>query len=213
MSSVMLIEQLVAIGLSGDLSAAEALPGAGNHAQVLRFSSSLRGNGLAVLEAMPQENLRAFVKALAVYEGTVNGLGSVTALHQILPLVQDEDHSLLDWILTSTESYWYYSHGARSFADLERLKAARAPRRAENERAERDREQVAKSRRAERATERLFNAVRRGDEKAVQALLHQGAAATAATPNGIPLVQYAEDLGRKKIADALRQAQGGVGAG
>ena len=212
MPSFTLIERLVSVGRAGDFRAVEALPGAGNHAQVLRFASSLRGDGLAVIKAMPNEDLKAFIKALAVYESTVNGLGSATALHELLPMAQDHDHSLLDWVLSNTKSYWYYSHGAKSFAELAILKAAQAARRAESERLEREREGHAKARRAERATHRLSNSIRRGDLKAVQALLAQGAAADTATPEGVPLIQYAESLGHTAIAEALRQAQGGASA-
>lgn len=212
MPSFTLIEQLVSLGRAGDFRAVEALPGAGNHAQVLRFASSLRGDGLAVLKAMPNEDVKAFVKALAVYESTVNGLGSVTALQELLPMAQDDDHSLLDWVLSNTKSYWYYSHGAKSFAEFAVLKTAQAARRAESERLEREREGHAKARRAERATQRLFNCIRRGDLKAVQALLGKGAAAHTATPDGVPLVQYAESLGHTAIAEALRQARGDTSA-
>jgi len=211
MPPVTLVEQLVAVGRTGDFRAAEGLPGAGSHAQVVRFSSSLRGDGLKVLDALTSEDLRAFVKALAVYEGTVNGLGSVTALHHVLPLVKDEDHSLVDWVLANTTSYWYYSHGARSFAEIEALKAARAARRAQSEQLEHEREHLAKVRRAERATGRLFNAVRRGDVKAVQALLLQGAAPNTESPEGVPIVQYAESLGHAAIVEALIRAQRGAG--
>lgn len=207
-----LIEQLVALGLADDFRAVEALPGAGNHSQVLRFSSSLRGDGLSVLASMASEDLKAFVRALAVYEGTVRGLGSVTAIHQVLPLTKDEDHSLLDWVLSNTTSYWYYSHGAKSFAELSAINATHATRRRESERRESERQRLAEAQKAERATQKLFNAVRRGDVKAVQALLGQGAAADAATPQGQPLIQYAEDRGHAAIAEALRIANGGMRA-
>lgn len=210
MSSVTLIKQLVSIGRSGDFRAVEDLPGSGSHAEVLRFASSLRGEELRFLQAMPNEDLKAFVKALAVYENTVNGLGSVTALRQLFPLTQDNDNSLLDWVLSNTVSYGYYSHGAKSFAELEVLLAAQAARRSESERLERERGFHAKSRRAERATQMLLNSIRRGDLKAVQALLGQGATADTLTPEGVLLAQYAESLGHTAIANALRQGKGDV---
>ena len=212
MLSRALIEKLVSAGRAGNFRTVEALPGAGNHAQVLRFSSSLRGEILEVFDAMTYQDRVAFVKALAVYENTVNGLGSVTALKQLLPLVQDDDHSLIDWVLSNTRSYWYYSHGAKSFSELFAIKSAHAQRRAESERQEAERERLAKARRAERATNKLFNAVRRGDLNAVQALLLQGAVVRTATPEGVPLDQYADSLGRTAIAKALRRAQGGASA-
>jgi hypothetical protein len=57
-----------------------------------------------------------------------------------------------------------------------------------------------------------FNAIRRGDTKAVEALLRHGAAPHGVTPDGIPLVRYAEENNRTAIVQLLRQAQGGASA-
>ena len=207
MQAPALIEQLIAAGLADDFAAVASLPGAGNHAQVLRFASSLRGEGRRVVDGMAPCHRAAFVKALAVYEDTVHGLGSVTALHQLLPLKQEEDVALIDWVLSNTKSYAYYSHGARSLAEFRAIKAAGAARRAASARNEAEREQLAKERRAGRATANLHNAVRRGDLVAVMALLGQGAMCDARTPEGEPLDQYADGLGHAAVAAALRQAR------
>lgn len=208
MSSTDLIERLLRAGLAEDCESIARLSGAGIHAQVLRFSDSLRGARLDAIAQLPQAECLAFAKALAIYENTVGGLGSVTALQRVLPLLQDRNHAVLDWILSNTRSYWYYSHNAKSFAELEVIEAARAARRALNEQREREREATAKSHRAEKASANLFNAIRRGDSKAVEALLRQGARAEGVTPDGVPLAQYAENLGRPDIAVLLRHTEG-----
>jgi hypothetical protein len=212
MSPAAIIQALVTCGREENYSAVASIPGAGVHAQVLRFSDSLRRGGLEQVEALSARDRMAFVKALAVFENTVGGLGSVTALERALPLVADEDHTVLDWILSTTRSYWYYSNGATSYAELQASRAAHARRRQENEAREAKREHEAKARKAEQASANLFNAVRRGDVHAVQALLQKGASPNSCTPDGVPLVKYAEEAGRIAVVDVLRNWPGGASA-
>jgi hypothetical protein len=196
-----LLESLIAASPASQYAAVLTIPGAGIHAQVLRFSSSLRGSLLDRIASLSETERASFVKALAVFENTVGGLGSVTALHRVLPLVKDDNQALIDWVLSNTKSYWYYSHGAKSFAELQEILALRSYRRAENEQLEHERKAAAKIRKAHCATEKLYNAVRRGDAKAVEALLSQGASPGATTPEGVPLAQYAEAGNRADIAE------------
>lgn len=207
MPATALVGQLLAAGLAEDFAAVAALPGAGNHAQVLRFASSLRGEGRNAIDAMSGAERSAFIKALAVYEDTVRGLGSVTALCQLLPLTPGEDEATIDWVLSRTRSYDYYANGARSLAEVLEAKEARAAGRAAAVRMEAEREQAAKEKRAARATTLLYNAVRRGDLKAVQGLIAQGASADTRTPDREDLVAYAERNGRAEIAAVLREAR------
>lgn len=208
MPALALVDQLVAAGLADDFAAVASLPGAGNHVQVLRFASSLRGDDLkAVVEGMTDAQRIAFIKALAVYENTVNGLGSVTPLCRLIPLEPGDDEATINWVLSHTRSYDYYANGARSLAEVLAAKAARAAGRAANVRLEAERERVAKDKRAARASALLYNAVRRGDLKAVQGLLAQGASADARTPEGEDLAGYAERHGRSEIAAVLCRAR------
>ena len=142
MPATALVGQLLAAGLAEDFAAVAALPGAGNHALVLRFASSLRGEGRKAIDAMSGTERTAFIKALAVYEDTVRGLGSVTALCQLLPLTPGEDVATIDWVLSHTRSYDYYANGARSLADVLEAKAARAEGRAATARLEAQRHTV-----------------------------------------------------------------------
>ena len=212
MSPAAIVQALVTYGRDEDYSAVAAIPGAGVHAQVLRFSDSLRRGGLEQIEVLSASDRVAFVKALAAFEDTVGGLGSDTALERVLPLIADEDHTVLNWILSTTRSYWYYSNGATSYAELQASRIAHARRREENEAREVQREREAKARKAEQASANLFNAVRRGDVNAVQALLQKGASPNGCTADGIPLVKYAEESGRKSVAELLRHWAGGASA-
>ena len=208
MQALSLVDQLVAAGLAEDFAAVALLPGAGNHAQVLRFASSLRGDGLkAVVGGMTDAQRIAFIKALAVYEDTVNGLGSVTPLCRLIPLAPGDDEATIDWVLSHTRSYDYYANGARSLAEVLETRAVRAAGRAATARVEAERERAAKEKRSARASSLLYNAVRRGDLKAVQGLLAQGASADGLTPEGEDVGSYAERNGRLEIAAVLRHAR------
>jgi hypothetical protein len=198
-----LVDLLLAASPANQYADVRTIPGAGNHNQVVRYTFDLRGPILNRLASLQPAEQASFVKALAVYEDTVGGLGSVTALHRVLPVVSDPDHAIIDWVLSNTKSYWYYSSGAESFAELQGMRARQARWRDEKEDSERKRETEAKVRKAERATQNLYNAVGRGDVKAVKALLNQGASASGTTPEGVGLAEYAEACGRGDIAELL----------
>jgi hypothetical protein len=161
-----------------------------------------------MIASMSEWDLVAFAKGLAAYEHTVGGIGSVTALVHVLPLVPDQGREALDWILSHTQSYSYYAHGASSYDELkeasERMARGRSLRQATNAQKEREREQLAKQARAEHATANLYNAVRRCDTNAILALLRAGASTSALTPEGTSLVNYALSMGREDLAELLR---------
>ena len=205
MNAERLLELLIAASPENNYAAVLAIPGAGNHGQVVRYTYELRGPLLERIANLQPAEQASFVKALAVYEDSVGGLGSVTTLHRVLPLITDPDHAVIDWVLSNTKSYWYYSNGAKSFAELQDVRAYQARWRDEKEDRERTREAEAKVRKAERATQNLYNAVRRGDVKAVKALLIQGASASGTTPEGISLAEYAQASGRGDIAALLNE--------
>lgn len=205
MNAERLLELLVTASPENSYAAVLAIPGAGNHNQVVRYTFDLRGPLLNRIASLQPAEQAAFVKALAVYEDSVGGLGSVTALHRVLPAVSDPDHAIIDWVLSNTKSYWYYSNGAKSFAEMQGNRTYDVHRHAEVERLEREREAEAKARKAERATQNLYNAVRRGDVKAVRALLSQGASASGTTAEGTGLAEYAEACGRADIAALLNE--------
>ena len=208
MTTAALLESLLAAARAGDFESVARLPGAGVHRNVLAFSSEFRGETLQKVASLPVDDRVALAKAIAAYEHTVGGIGSVTALVHVLRLLPDEGRESLDWILVHTNSYSYYSHGAKSFEELQefaaRLDDARSARQAKNAREEHERAERAKANRAEHATANLFNALRRGDSKAVLALLRDGASASGVAPDGTALVDYAISIGRHDLAELLR---------
>jgi hypothetical protein len=191
------------IATRGHLPDVEALPGAFNHRLVLKYTHELRPL-LSELSKLPKEDQSSFIKALALYEQTVGGIGSPSLLFGALPKVHDPDHKLFDWVLTHTNSYEYYSHGAKSFDEMQRIEEISRARSAANLEQEVQRAKDAAIRRAEKATSNLFNAIRRGDIQAVTALLNQGASREATDPSGLDAISYADHLDRKEIAQLLR---------
>ena len=190
------------IATRGDPPSVEALPGAFNHRLVVKYTCDLRPL-LRELRALTQEDQSSFIKALALYEQTVGGIGSPTLLFHALPAINDPEQEIFDWVLTHTSSYNYYSNGARSFDELQRLESLSRARAAANLERESQRAAEAAARRADKANSNLFNAIRRGDAKAVTALLNQGARPETTDTSGQTAIAYAEQLGRKEIAQIL----------
>lgn len=204
MDAESLFLSLLDAGRAEHFEAVRSLPGAGIHAQVLRIADRHQAALLDFFHKLDAADRRLFIKAVAIYEDSVGGLGSVTTLHRLLPTLSDPDHAVFDWILANTKSYWWYARGATSFDELCAINRAQADRRAESLRREAARTAVARTRRAYRATMNLYNAVRRGDTRAVAALITQGADPESATPEGVALHQYAVSVGHMQIAALLR---------
>jgi hypothetical protein len=205
-----LVDSLLEVGRAGDFQAATSLPGAGVPSQVLLASSCFSREVVDKIAALPIDDRVALAKALAVYENSVGGLGSVTTLQYVMCLFGDaveQGYETFRWISENTRSLWYYAHRAVDFIEPARRAAARA----ENNRRNYELAAPARARRANRATANLYNAVRRGDIKAVQALLGSGANPTAMTPMGESLISYARASGQEDIAahlEAARDAHG-----
>ncbi len=203
-----LCKELLAIGRSGEYADVERLPGAGEHRQVLRIADVYRTPVTTFFELLDEPDRHLFFKAVAAYENTVGGLGSVTILHRLLPLLPGDWRDTLDWVLSNTQSYWYYALSATSVAGMEEFSRIRAELREHNLQLEKRREIEAKALKADRATSNLYNAVRRGDIKAVQALLKTGANANITTPDGVALHVYAATKGRNDISELLINYRG-----
>lgn len=205
-----LIEGLLEVGRAGDLQAATELPGAGVHSQVVLASSRFRGAVVDKVARWPVADRVAFAKALAVYENSVGGIGSVTAVQHVMRHFRGDaeiGYKTFRWICENTRSLWYYADRAVDFIEPDVAAVRRAAARTENERKNYELAAPARARRAQQATERLYNAVRRGDIKAVQALLEKGANPSATTPTGELIINYARDYDREDIAALLEAAR------
>lgn len=206
MTTEELFELLLSVPPDNKFAGARAIPGAGDHQQVIRNTQGLRGDMLERVRSLALKEQAVFVKALAVYEDTVGGIGSVTALSRVLPVISDPDHAFIDWVLQNTCSYSYYANRAKSYAEWRADRAQQAWQRRVREENERRRAAESRARKAEQATSNLANAIRRGDQKAVRALLEKGAAPEGPAPDGGTFAEYAEACGRPDIAEQLRSA-------
>lgn len=213
MISVELFSSLLMIGRSEQFESVRNLPGAGSHHAIVGVASSQHRFLSDFFELLPQSDRGPFLKALAVYEDTVGGLGSVTMLRDLLPQLKEPDHATFDWILQNTKSYWYYANSARSYEEYERIRRTHAEIANENIRREEARQVEDRKRIAGEATNNLSNAVRRGDLKAVQSLILRGADPSVVTPEGKTIVDFALLKGRNDIADALNGASKKRGEG
>jgi hypothetical protein len=98
--------------------------------------------------------------------------------------------------------------GASTYAEYVARRNVQVERSFANKAQEAERQQRGAEARRERerqeSTERLANAVRRGDLAAVQALLDKGAEVERALPDGGSLVTFALDNGREQVAEFLK---------
>lgn len=204
----LVLENLLQAGRTEAFADIARLPELCPNMAVVQLMDRCRDQLVPYAKHLSENDRIAFIKAIAVIEHQVGGRGSVTHLERLLPLVSDPERILLDWILRNTTSYWYYAHAARSVEEYDILKAQIASRTAE--RIQRDQERQARDRAASllsappEATRKLYNAVRRGDLKAVRALLLKGADPSSLTPEGEPLVSFALRQNRHEIATTLQ---------
>jgi len=207
MDPIALCSELLRLGREENFSAIRQLPGAGVHTAVVRLADVHRRAVHTYFLELALADREPFLKAIAVYEDTVNGLGSVTLLHGLLPEVADPQHTLLDWILRNTRSYWYYAQSARSYEEYLRKCHWRTERTAANILRDQERQAHDRVRISSQSTKKLYNAVRRGDAKAVRALLNLGADPSTNTPEGEPLLSFAIRTNRTEIASVFQSAR------
>jgi hypothetical protein len=115
-------------------------------------------------------------------------------------MVESEERDrFADWILRNTVNdytpYGTSNHGARSMEELDKKEAARFARKQATAAREQARFDEARCQRTIQATERLPNALRRKDAKAVAALVAKGADADAIGSSGQSAREIARDLG------------------
>lgn len=207
MSSEAIFRRLLEIGRTGQYAEIAGIAKIEGHSSVLSLVGAEREEMLTFVKNLSLDDQTEFVKSVAMLEHSVGGCGSVTSLQHLLPVVPDPDRKLLDWVLRNTKSYWYYSHGARSVEELDAIRTRIAERREERVETDQRRQVRDTARIAAAATKNLHNAVRRGDLKAVRALIAKGADPATSTPDGSSLISVAASLGFDDIASELRLAR------
>lgn len=201
-----ILHTLLEIGREGRFSEIGGIAELSDHVSVLRLADVHRDKVISFATELAMPDRIAFAKSVAIVENRVGGLGSVTMLERLLSLILDPERKLLDWILRNTTSYWYYAYGARSIEEFDLACRRKAERAAESIRRDEDRQAQDRSRIAKAATRKLYNAVRRGDIKAVRALIEKGADVSVPAPNGSSVLALATSRGFEAIATELRNA-------
>jgi hypothetical protein len=191
---------VAARGLPQDV---ETIPGSFVHRIVSKHLSQLR-DILPQVENLSTEDQLSFIKSLALYEQAAGGLGSTTLLFHAFQYVDDSDHKMFDWVLANTTSYEYYACGAKSYAELQQREEESSKRTAANLEREAQRAAEAKVRRAKKASANLINAIKRGDIKAVEALLRQGASTDISSSTGLSAADFADKVGHPAISHLIR---------
>ena len=204
-----LIQHLVEIGETERFDDGEQLP--------VRFPLSRSGAFMRlapqswydVASSLDAEQLVALIKTLTVLEQRLPNFraGSVSPviwLFRKLSERSSEDLTpVIDWVLAHTENpylpFGTNNLSAKSLAELRALSARAAERAAARRSAEENHQIEAKTRKASEATHKLFGALRRRDEKAVAALLSQGADIHAANDQGQTALAYAQSIGLRQL--------------
>lgn len=149
--------------------------------------------------------VRELIQGLTYFERMFNrGFGSVPPVANLFriyaSMVESEERDrFADWILRNTVNdytpYGTSNYGARSLDELHKKKDARFARKLATTSNERARFEDAKTRKAQEASERLPNALRRKDAKAVAALIAKGADPDAVGASGQNARAIAAELG------------------
>lgn len=201
-----ILTAITAAARSRELDAVRTVSGAGVHSAVVELST----HGREIVEwasGLLEEDRIPFIQALAAFEDTVGGIGSVTALRWLVRSPLDPNREALAWILAHTNAYSYYSHGAKSLEALDATEASAAAYRRNRTETITRRDAETRERVVDTATQRLPNAVRRGDRLAVEALLRGGADPSRISVDGKSLVETAREAGREDIAALLESQQ------
>jgi hypothetical protein len=151
------------------------------------------------------EKIANLIKGMVYFESMFDrGFGSVPPaanLFRIYACLVDakERDRFAEWVLANTVNdympYGSNNHGARSLAELKKMEDARSASKLGTAAREQTMFEDAGNLRSIKATEKLPNALRRMDSKAVTALLAKGADADAVGVSGQTARKIAKDLG------------------
>jgi len=155
-----------------------------------------------IFDALPREDVIFLIKSLTFIERFKPFIaGSVSPVIWLFSRLADFDAKtdLIEWILENTDNCYLPfgkpNHGAKSLAEFQRITRDIEARVQAQRDAESARQLVDQNRKAARASELIFNAIRRKDSKAVVALLARGADRNAVDADGQTAEEYAQTMG------------------
>ena len=154
-------------------------------------------------------DLAALIKTLTVLEERLPEFraGSVSPVIWLFRRLSDRSPAdltpLVDWVLAHTQNpylpFGTSNFGARSSAELVTRSALSAERAARRRADEANRQLQAERCRATAATRKLFGALRRRDERAIAALLAQGADVRVENEHGQTALEFARSVGLRHL--------------
>lgn len=166
-----------------------------------------------VASELDDQDLVLLMKGLVLYSRASGQSGGsvspVIALYrEYMTRGPSDEPDVTAWIVANRvnnyEPFGTIMHGgARTQAEFHAHGAHRARERARGFAADAERQREAARRKGDEATDLLPNAVRRGDLKAVQALVLRGADWRRPLPDGRSLIEFAQEDGRVAVAEYL----------
>lgn len=211
--------RLIAIGESKDFSGLRQLFVEYPPDSVGQFMRQAPQFWNSVADSLSDTELEALIRALTVAErdfpsfggGSVSGV--IWTFHCLEKRKQCRPDALADWILANTANDWApfgnYNGGARSVAEWDAYRQRRVEDRVASWQLEKGRHTIAAERKAEKATQNIFSAIRRKDTKAVQALLLRGARLDIPDATGMTALAYAQSIGHAPILELLQNITNG----
>lgn len=214
------LRRLIAIGESQDFSELRQLFAEFPPDSVGHFMRQSPQFWYSVADSLSDTELEALIRAITVAERDFPsfGGGSVSGVIWTYRRLEQRKRCRIDvlaeWILAHTANDWApfgsSNGGARSLAELDAHHHHVAERRVTHQKAEEERHTTAAERKAEKATQDIFSAIRRKDTKAVQALLLRGARLDIPDATGMTAFAYAQALGHAPILELLHSNTNGL---
>lgn len=214
-----ILEELVRIGLEDDYHRLSELM---KHGQLETLRDNYTADQLSLLlNEYSTKNLISILKSLTILESTFKEFrqGSVSPvisifweLYAIDPVEADR---IASWILSKTNNPYLpfgtiYNGDCKTASEFLVFQKSRAERSADNTKNELLRQEkiaaVKAVREAEKATNNIFNAVKRSDLNAVLSLIAKGAKPDKSFKNGVSALELANKIGNEKIIAALAKA-------
>lgn len=205
-SVVGIVKALVSLGRVGELRPGDvlaALPSLASHQAVCRLVDIHQESLVEIADGLPPVERVALVRAIAMLEQAVGGMGSVSAVLYLLPILGPERREALALALQDTPpeerrcNAW--SKGAVDLVDYDRRQMAQARRTS----AHLDKVEREQAEKRLRRTEGLRRAIRNKDVVAVRGLLQLGADPFAPDSSGQDCFELAKQVGVSDILLAL----------
>lgn len=204
-----LIRHLVEVGQTDQFDSCDELP--------VRYPASSSGTFMRlapeswyeVAASLTDHDLAALIKTLTVLEERLPEFraGSVSPVIWLFRRLSDRSPAdltpLVDWVLAHTENpylpFGTWNFDAKSSAELAARSALSRERRTRGRADEANRQLEAERRRSAAATRKLFGALRRRDDRAIAALLAQGADIRAENEHGQTALDFAQSVGLRHL--------------